>query len=128
MSEYIVGILVLLSAIATFIAALGILRFDNLLARTHVVSKVISYALFLLLIGINIMFFSVEILFKSLIIFHVLIFLSPVSAHLIAKIAKLIDEEIDDNSYKFPDNIDNYKTRNKKRESRRDIKKTNSDL
>jgi monovalent cation/proton antiporter MnhG/PhaG subunit len=103
MIEIVVSILVILSAIAIFIAAVGILRFDNLLARTHLVTKVTSYALMLLIIAINLMYFNWIIFLKSLIVFHVLIFLSPISAHLIAKISKLLNDDDDETKYNFPE-------------------------
>jgi multicomponent Na+:H+ antiporter subunit G len=102
MIEIVAGILVLMSALAIFTAALGIIRFDNLLARTHLVTKVTSYALMLLLIAINLLFFNWTVFIKSLIIFHVLIFLSPISAHLIAKISKMLEDENDESKYNFP--------------------------
>ncbi len=103
MIEITVSILVMLSAIAILIAAFGILRFDNLLARTHLVTKVTSYALMLLIIAINLMYFNRVVLLKSIIVFHILIFLSPISAHLIAKISKMLSEEEDESKYKFPE-------------------------
>ena len=103
MIEIIVSFLVILSAIAIFIAAVGILRFDNLLARTHLVTKVTSYALMLLIIAINLMYFDWVLLLKSIIVFHILIFLSPISAHLIAKISKLLNDDDDETKYNFPE-------------------------
>jgi multicomponent Na+:H+ antiporter subunit G len=90
MIEIIIGILLLLSALIIFIASVGILRFDNLFARMHAVTKVSSLSVLLLLIAVNLFFLSIKVLFISLIIFHVLIFLSPVSAHVVAKISKLL--------------------------------------
>lgn len=97
MVDYIAGILVLLSAIMIFIASVGIVRFNSLYTRMHVVTKVSSFAFVLMLIALNILFFNWRIALLSLIIFHVLIFLSPISAHLIAKVSRFINKNTDDN-------------------------------
>ncbi len=97
MVDYIAGILVLLSAVMIFIASVGIVRFNSLYTRMHVVTKVSSFAFVLMLIALNILFFNWRIALLSLIIFHVLIFLSPISAHLIAKVSRFINKNTDDN-------------------------------
>jgi multicomponent Na+:H+ antiporter subunit G len=101
MIEIFVGILVLLSATMVLIASVGIVRFKNLYARMHVVTKVSSFALLLLLIALNILSRKLSILVESLLIFHVLIFMSPISAHVIAKVAlwlKTDPEKVDEDS------------------------------
>lgn len=90
MTNVIIGILLLLSALVVFVASVGIARFESLFARMHVVTKVSSFALLLLLIAVNMLFRTLPVLVKSLIIFHVLIFLSPVAAHVVAKVSKLM--------------------------------------
>ncbi len=88
--EYFVGAILLISAIIVFIASVGIWRFKNLYARMHVVTKVSSLGLLLLLIGVNLLFLDWFILFESAIVFGVLVFLSPVAAHVIARAARNI--------------------------------------
>jgi multicomponent Na+:H+ antiporter subunit G len=90
MINILIGILLLMSALIVLIASVGIVRFESLFARMHVVTKVSSFALLLLLIGVNLVFMSLSVLVKSLVIFHVLIFLSPVAAHVVAKVSKLM--------------------------------------
>lgn len=90
MMEYIVGAILLISAIVVFIASVGIWRFKNLYARMHVVTKVSSLGLLLLLIGVNLLFLDWFVLFESAIVFGVLVFLSPVAAHVIARAARSI--------------------------------------
>jgi monovalent cation/proton antiporter MnhG/PhaG subunit len=97
MVDFIAGILVLFSAIMIFIASVGIVRFKSLYTRMHVVTKVSSFAFVLMLIALNILFFNWSIALLSLIIFHVLIFLSPISAHLIAKVSRFINKNANDN-------------------------------
>ncbi|MGC9375719.1 MAG: cation:proton antiporter [Bacteroidales bacterium] len=87
MIDIVAGILVLISALIIFIASIGIIRFKSLYSRMHVVTKVSSFAFVLLLIALNILFFHWKIALITLIIFHVLIFLSPISAHMIAKVS-----------------------------------------
>ncbi len=95
MVDIIVGILVILSAVIILIASIGILQFKNLYTRMHVVTKVSSFAFVLMLLAVNILFFHWKILIITLIIFHVLIFLSPISAHMIAKVSQFIKKDTD---------------------------------
>ncbi|WP_025006791.1 monovalent cation/H(+) antiporter subunit G [Marinilabilia salmonicolor] len=90
MMEYIVGAILLISAIVVLIASVGIWRFKNLYARMHVVTKVSSLGLLLLLIGVNLLFLDWFVLLESAIVFGVLVFLSPVAAHVIARAARSI--------------------------------------
>lgn len=57
----------------------------------HVLTKVSSLGVLLLLIGINLYFFDWYILLKTAVIFGVLVFLSPVAAHVIARVARDIE-------------------------------------
>lgn len=90
MIEIIVSIILLLSATIVLIASIGIWRFKNLYARMHVVTKVSSLGLLLLLVGVNLLFLDLFVLLESAIVFGVLVFLSPVAAHVIAKAARSI--------------------------------------
>jgi monovalent cation/proton antiporter MnhG/PhaG subunit len=90
--EYIVGAMIIVSALVVLIASVGIVRFKNLYARMHVVTKVSSFGLLLLLIALNLLSMKIKILIESIIIFHVLIFLSPISAHVTAKVALWLNE------------------------------------
>ncbi|MFO7828047.1 MAG: monovalent cation/H(+) antiporter subunit G [Bacteroidales bacterium] len=98
MIDIVVGVLVLISAIIILIASIGIVRFNSLYSRMHVVTKVSSFAFVLLLIALNILFFHWKIALLTLIIFHILIFLSPISAHMIAKVSQFINKNSDDYS------------------------------
>ncbi|GAO31326.1 monovalent cation/H(+) antiporter subunit G [Geofilum rubicundum] len=90
--EYTVGILIIVSALVVLIASVGIVRFKHLYARMHVVTKVSSFGLLLLLIALNLLSLKWRVFIESLIIFHVLIFLSPISAHVTAKVALWLNE------------------------------------
>ncbi len=90
MIEIIVGIILLISSLVVLIASIGIVRFKHLYARMHVVTKVSSLGLLLLLIAVNLFFRDWFVLLESAIIFGVLVFLSPVAAHVIARAARSI--------------------------------------
>ncbi|HRW62440.1 MAG TPA: monovalent cation/H(+) antiporter subunit G [Bacteroidales bacterium] len=93
MTEYIAGILLLFSAFIILIASIGIVRFKSLYTRMHVVTKVSSFAFLLLLIAINIIYFSFKVLIITIVVFHILIFLSPISAHIVAKVSNTLNQE-----------------------------------
>ncbi len=94
MIEYITGTLLICTAVIVFCASVGILRFNNLYARMHVVTKVSSFGVLLLLIAINIYEGNMVTLIKTLLIFHVLVFLSPIAAHVTAKVARWLYPDI----------------------------------
>ncbi|PWE00778.1 monovalent cation/H(+) antiporter subunit G [Marinilabilia rubra] len=90
MTEYIAAIMLLVSALTVLVASIGIWRFKNLYARMHVVTKVSSLGLLLLLVAVNLIFLDWFVLFESAVVFGVLVFLSPVAAHVIARAARSI--------------------------------------
>jgi len=90
--EYFVGILIIISSLVVFTAAIGIVRFKNLYARMHVVTKVSSFGLLVMIIALNLISLKLSILLETLIIFHILIFLSPISTHVTAKVALWLNE------------------------------------
>jgi multicomponent Na+:H+ antiporter subunit G len=95
MKEIITGILVLSGALIVLVASLGIIRFKDLYSRTHVVTKVSSFAMLLFLVAVNLHFWSTRVLLVTLIVFHVVVVLAPVGAHVIAKVNKILDETSD---------------------------------
>lgn len=103
MKEIITGILILSGALIVLVASVGIVRFNTLLARTHVVTKVSSFAMLLFLIAANLHFMKFRVLFITLIVFHVVIVLAPVGAHVIAKVSGLLEssEEGEEKSDSF---------------------------
>lgn len=90
MIDVIVGILLLMSAFVVLVSAIGIWRFQNIYARMHVLTKVSSLGILLMLIGINLYFLEWGVLIKTAIIFGVLVFLSPIAAHVMARVARQI--------------------------------------
>lgn len=96
MKEIVTGILILSGALIVLIASAGIVRFKNLYSRTHVVTKVSSFAMLLFLIAANLHFMKVKVLLITLIIFHVVIVLAPVGAHVIAKVSRMLESSDED--------------------------------
>ncbi len=94
MIEYISGILIILSALIVLVASIGIVRFNNLYGRMHVVTKVSSFAVLILLIALNLYSLNIVVLLKTVVIFHVLIFLSPIASHVTAKVAQWLYSEL----------------------------------
>jgi multicomponent Na+:H+ antiporter subunit G len=93
MKEIITGVLILSGALIVLIASVGIVRFSNLYARAHVVTKVSSFALLLLLVAANLWFMEGRVVLITLIVFHVVIVLAPVGAHVIVKVSRKLEEE-----------------------------------
>ncbi len=92
MMNLIITLLILLGALVIFIAGIGILRLPNLLSRMHAVTKVSSFGLLLLLIAINLFALDWGVFIKTIIIFFVLINLSPMASFLLAKVSKEMDD------------------------------------
>lgn len=92
MISIVIGCLMLFAALIVLIASVGIFRFNNLLARMHAVTKVSSLGVLLLLIALNLFFLNWLVLLKTAVIFGVLVFLSPVSSHVIARAAQTSSE------------------------------------
>ncbi len=96
MKEIITGVLILTGAFIVLIASVGIVSFKNLYARTHVVTKVSSFAMLLFLIAANLHFMKLRVLIITLLIFHVVIVLAPLGAHVITKVSKLLEGSDED--------------------------------
>jgi len=92
MMNLIIALLILFGALVIFIAGIGILRLPNLLSRMHAVTKVSSFGLLLLLIAINLFALDWGVFIKTIIIFFVLINLSPMASFLLAKVSKEMDD------------------------------------
>jgi multicomponent Na+:H+ antiporter subunit G len=106
MIDIIVGIITIISALVVLVSSIGIISFNNLYARMHVLTKVSSFAILLMLIAVNLLFLTIAVFIQTLIIFHVLIFLSPVAAHVIAKINTLLADSDDIGNNQNKDDID----------------------
>lgn len=85
MRELIIAIFIVLGALLFLIAAIGLLRFKDLYSRLHAISKATSLGVFLLIIGVVLLFESWGIAIKSVLIVVFIYITSPLSAHSIAK-------------------------------------------
>ena len=93
MKELITGVLILSGALIVLIASVGIVRFSNLYARTHVVTKVSSFAMLLFLLAANLWFMEARVVLITLIVFHVVVVLAPVGSHVIVKVSRILEKE-----------------------------------
>jgi multicomponent Na+:H+ antiporter subunit G len=98
MMEYFIGIIIVIAALLVLVAGIGIIRFGDLFSRMHAVTKVSSLALIILLLAINLRYLEVMVFLKTTVIFFTAVFMSPIAAHLLAKVTKLghYDQRTDD--------------------------------
>lgn len=90
-----ISIFILLGSIFIFIAALGLLRFDNLYSKLHATTKATSFGILLLIIGIALFFNSGVIWIKSVLVILFIYLTAPLAAHSIAKSYKERNEKSD---------------------------------
>ena len=81
------AIIVLVGAVLTSLAALGMLRFPDVYTRLHAASKAGPLGAGLILLGVGIASADLATFLKALAGFAFLIATSPVSAHLLARAA-----------------------------------------
>jgi len=81
----IADIVITTGCIFILISTLGIIRLPDTLSRIHAVSKITSFGLVLMILGVLIKHFAVDMLVKSIIIIVFLILTSPITAHFIAR-------------------------------------------
>ncbi len=86
---YIGGILLLIGALFTVIAAIGILRFPDLYTRMHAASKTGTMGAGLSFVAIAVVAFDGPVILRALVGFIFLILTAPVGAHLLARAACL---------------------------------------
>ncbi len=98
MKEIVTAILILTSSLVILVASIGIVRFRNLFARVHVVTKVSSFALVILFVAANIFFSSLRVTGITLLAFVLIVLMSPVAAHVIVKVTRKlkIEDTLDD--------------------------------
>ncbi|HZJ80337.1 MAG TPA: monovalent cation/H(+) antiporter subunit G [Dysgonamonadaceae bacterium] len=79
--------LIILGTALMLIAAIGIIRLPDFYVRMSAITKAATLGLFLLLIGISILFNNLELIIKSLIIISLILLSNPVGAHAISRAA-----------------------------------------
>ncbi len=85
MTEVITGLLALAAGIFAVIAAIGVLRFPDVLTRMHASSKVGSFAGGLALLAAAIGFGTTGVVVKALAAILFLFVTAPIAAHLIGR-------------------------------------------
>jgi len=86
-ASYIGGVLLLVGAIFSVIAAIGILRFPDLYTRMHAASKTGTMGAGLSFVAIAVVAFDGPVILRALVGFVFLILTAPVGAHLLARAA-----------------------------------------
>ena len=85
MDKFIISILILLGSFFILVAAIGILRFNDLYERLHASTKATSFGILLLLIGVSLYFNVFQVYLKALLIILFIYLTAPLAAHSIAK-------------------------------------------
>lgn len=85
--QYLAAVLVVLGAIFALLAALGILRFPDLYTRMHAASKAGVVGAGLIMLAISVVAGDGSVILRALIGIGFLLLTTPVSAHLLAKVA-----------------------------------------
>lgn len=88
MKEILTGILLISGSAFVLIAAIGIVKFNDLLSRMHATTKATSFGLMLLLCGVSIHFYSFNVTIKALLVIIFIYLTAPLAAHSIAKSAE----------------------------------------
>lgn len=85
MMDIIFVLLILLGSIFILVAAIGLVRFNDLYSRMHATTKATSFGLLLLIIGVGIFFSSGTVWLKAIMVIVFIYLTAPLAAHSIAK-------------------------------------------
>ncbi len=84
---YIAGLLILIGALFTLLAAIGILRLPDLYTRMHAASKAGPVGSGLILVAVAVVSFDASISLRALVGVAFILLTTPVAAHLLARAA-----------------------------------------
>ena len=85
MIEFIAAIFLFLGSFFILVAAIGVVRFNDLYSRMHATTKATSFGLLLIIIGVS-LFFSIAVVWLKALLVIIFIYLTaPLAAHSIAK-------------------------------------------
>lgn len=87
MLQYAGGVFLLLGALFSALAALGILRLPDIYTRLHAASKAGAFGTGLVFIGIALVSFDLSIIVRSLLGLLFILLVSPLAAHMLARAA-----------------------------------------
>ncbi len=91
MTEWIVGLFLILGSFFMFLAGLGIFRFPDLFSRMHASTKAASFGVGLMLGGFVIYYFSWYNLVESLLIVGFVFITAPIAAHMVGRAGYLLN-------------------------------------
>ena len=86
-TAYVAGVFLLLGALFSLIASIGILRLPDLYTRMHAASKTGTMGAGLSFLAIALTAFDGPVILRAIVGFLFLILTAPVSAHLLARVA-----------------------------------------
>ncbi len=84
---YLVGILILVGAFFTLVAAIGLIRLDDVYMRMHAASKAGTLGSGMLLLSIAVYSSELDVIMRAIIGVVFFLLTAPVSAHLLARAA-----------------------------------------
>ena len=96
MTEILVSILLLLGAFFILVAAIGIIRFKDVLSRLHATTKATSFGILLLILAFITFYPSLFTIIKALLVIVFIYLTAPLAAHSIAKSYREDDVDITD--------------------------------
>lgn len=79
------GVALLAGSALAFIAALGAVRFPDLLSRMHVATKPQTLGLLMLMLGLSLTLRSMEIMWTLVLIVALQMITAPISAHMLGR-------------------------------------------
>lgn len=86
-AQYLAGVLILIGALFSLIAAIGVLRLPDLYTRMHAAAKIGTVGVGFVLLGVAAAAFDGSVVLRALIGIGFLILTTPVAAHLLARAA-----------------------------------------
>lgn len=87
LAAYLAGLIILVGAVFSLLAAIGILRLPDLYTRMHAASKAGTMGSGLMFVAIAVFAFDGPVILRALVGFVFLLLTAPVSAHLLARAA-----------------------------------------
>ncbi len=88
--DILTGLIIIVGAVFTLVAALGILRFPDLYSRTHAASKAGTLGSGLMLMALALYSAELAIVTRAIAAFLFLLLTAPIAAHLLARAAYFV--------------------------------------
>jgi len=86
-SDWIAGLLLIIGALFMLIAALGVLRFDDIYLRMHAATKAPSLGVMLMVVALILHFGGIWLTIEGLLIVLFIFMTTPIGSHTIARTA-----------------------------------------